>query len=967
MEMVRLKLLLSLLLTMAVTACGRVATSPSPEVTLAPTQRPTATAQPSPTPSPQTIPGGVMTVALASKGDFIVTGEVEGTTGLAYFLDSAGWLYLFDGASLEVVASAQVLAPLEEYKPYDLAVDGEIGRVYVADGARGEILVLDSETLSPLGRIDAYGRITVDPITRRLYIAQVGVYIADGERGEIIDRIEETIPEEGTEIYSGVHRGVDVYINPVNRHLYVMMDNNTPGSNSRHWLDLYDADDYTLLAKQVPWPYGSSSAPDFDSKRGLDYVSGYHPMTGDQKLVALNTEGREVDHLWGVGGEVFFSPRRDLIYMAGWEGLDVVEAKTMNYLDFYPLKVTLHDPRNGRFYSLGWQEPTVTIFDEPTVSLAPRRATSVLRGRLPTLDLGEEIDSLVLSPAFSSDKSLFVASGTSIRGTAVSISLLFASSDGGDSWREITLPFLNRGRMRVALSPAYAHDRMLLVGLACEPAGSGIMRSTDGGLHWARVNGGLTDLGIEALVFSPHYAQDKTIFARGCFDGVFKSIDGGTTWRPLTADLPTDEGSERVNQLVVSPAYARDGVLWILTPSHVYRSKDGGESWERADQGLEGLKLWRLVLSPDYEVDKTALVTVGQGVYITRNGGEEWQPIGLPISGLWVTHLALSPDFASDGVLFVGGRDKEQGYHLYRSTDGGKSWLAVWEFSSEWIRGVALSPRYPADGLVFASTDRGVYRSTDGGATWKPVNLPGAWATLFVFSPDFASDHTIYASLGQVLYRSQDGGENWTALHESAAAMPTPLPTVTPMPTPTLTPTRLSCPGLDPVFRSIADRVESLRPNFTDLPNPGCPTNPAQTIGGAGQMFLMQAPGSTVSNPPGYMIWSSDSRTIYVIPQGDSLTGRSEALVYDDTWSEGMPEIPPSCAGLTPPTGLQIPIRGFGKVWCDNSLYDRIGFGYGSEKAVDLLIQEAERGLYISLPEVGNFVIDVVNGLALSE
>jgi hypothetical protein len=115
------------------------------------------------------------------------------------------------------------------------------------------------------------------------------------------------------------------------------------------------------------------------------------------------------------------------------------------------------------------------------------------------------------------------------------------------------------------------------------------------------------------------------------------------------------------------------------------------------------------------------------------------------------------------------------------------------------------------------------------------------------------------------------------------------------------------------------------------------------------------------------MIWRSDSRTIYVIPQGDSLTGRSEALVYDDTWSEGMLEIPPSCAGLTPPTGLQIPIRGFGKVWCDNNLYDRIGFGHGSEKAVDLLIQEAERGLYISLPEVGNFVIDIVNGLALSE
>jgi photosystem II stability/assembly factor-like uncharacterized protein len=749
--MARLELLLSLLLTMAVTACGGVTASPSPA--LEPTRRPTATAQPSPTPSPQAIPGGVMT--LTFDGEFIVAGEVEATTGLAYFLGSAGWLYVFDGASLEVVASAEALAPLEEGKLYDLAVDSDVDRVYVADGAREEILILDAEALSPLGRIDAYGRITVDPVTHRLYIAREGVYVADGERGEIIDQMEETIPEEGMEIFSGVPRGVNVYINPGNRHLYVMTYNNTPGSNARWWLDLYDADDHTLLAEWVPFPRGSSSAPGFDSERGVDYVSGYHPITGDRKLVALDAQGREVGHLWGVGGDVFFSPRHHLIYVAGWEGLDVIEAQTMNYLDSYPLEVALYDPWNGRFYSLGWSEPTVTIFDEPTVSLAPRRATSVERGRLPSGLAG--IDSVVLSPAFSSDKTLFVAMGTS----------LFASSDGGESWREMTPPFLNRGRMRVALSSAYARDGTLFVGLACAPAGSGILRSTDGGLHWTRVNSGLTDLGIEALVFSPHYAQDRTLFARGCFDGVFKSTDGGTTWRPLTAALPTDEGLERISQLVVSPAYARDGGLWVLTPSHLYRSQDGGESWQRADQGLEGLKLERLVLSPDYEVDKTALVTVGRGIYITRNDGEEWQPMGLPISGLWVTDLALSPDFVRDGVLFVVGTDEEYRGRFYRSTDGGDTWLALGEeFSSQGIRGVALSPRYPADGLVFASTDSGVYRSTDGGEIWKPLNIPGAWNPLFLFSPDFARDQTIYASLGQALYRSQDGGENWTALHE---------------------------------------------------------------------------------------------------------------------------------------------------------------------------------------------------------
>jgi len=129
----------------------------------------------------------------------------------------------------------------------------------------------------------------------------------------------------------------------------------------------------------------------------------------------------------------------------------------------------------------------------------------------------------------------------------------------------------------------------------------------------------------------------------------------------------------------------------------------------------------------------------------------------------------------------------------------------------------------------------------------------------------------------------------------------------------------------------------------------------------------MWAPGSTIYNLPAYMMWRSDNRTIYVIPQGDRPTGLSEALIYHDTWSEGMPEIPPSCAGLTPPAGLQIPIRGFGRVWCDNGLYDRIGFGYGSEQGGDLLIQDTERGLYLSLPDARALVIDITSGLALSQ
>lgn len=959
----RLQVLFSLALVVVVSACGEIATSPSPTAMPEPTQ-PTiaATSEPSSTPAPEVIPGGVKTVTLAADGRVLVCGEVDAATGMALFLDSAGWLYVVDGASLELVTQGQALLPVAEGYAYDLAIDSEAGRIYVADGAREEVLILDAETLSRVGRVDRSGRIAVDPVSQRLYIAQLGVHVADGETGEIIDRLEDTVPEEGMEPFSGVPRGVDVYVNPHNRHLYVMMDNNTPGSNSRHWLNLYDADDYSLLAEYVPSFNWFSDAPAFDLRRRLDYVSGGHPITADRKLVALNVDGREVAHLWGVRGDAFFSPRRDLIYLAGWEELDLVDAHTMNYLDVYPLRVSLHDPVNGRFYDVDWgSENSVTILDEPTVSLGPRKARSEWVGRLPT-DEWTAVSDVVLSPSFPDDMTLFAVVGTS----------LFYSTDGGDNWMEITLPFHIRGTtVEVSLSPVYARDGTLLVGLDCTPVGGGILRSADEGRHWIRANSGLTDLGIADLIFPTGYGDDRTVFARGCFDGVFRSTDGGTTWQAASPRMASEDEQETLHQLVVSPTYAQDQTLWALSSSHLYRSKDAGESWQRADEGLEGLELDKLVLSPGYGTHETALVTAGRGIYVTRNDGGRWEQMELPLEELWVTDLFLSPGFATDGVLFVLGFDGEYLDRLFRSADGGVTWLDVGErIPDAYHTALALSPRYSEDGLVFLVTETGVHRSTDGGEMWQALNLPGASTGSIAFVPDDADSGTVYASLGGGLYRSHDGGDNWSALHEFPPILPTPVAspipshTVPPSASPIASPFIDDCLGLDPAFEDIAEWLEVLRMAGDDFLAVGCPMEEARMVEGAWQTFL---PVPTVYNLPAYMIWRSDERTVYVIRRLDRLTGRSEAWVYSDTWTEGMPEIPPDCAGLATPDQLEIPVRGFGKIWCDNALYEAIGFAHGSEQGGALLIQDTERGLYLGLPDGTKFAIDVANGLALSQ
>jgi hypothetical protein len=135
-------------------------------------------------------------------------------------------------------------------------------------------------------------------------------------------------------------------------------------------------------------------------------------------------------------------------------------------------------------------------------------------------------------------------------------------------------------------------------------------------------------------------------------------------------------------------------------------------------------------------------------------------------------------------------------------------------------------------------------------------------------------------------------------------------------------------------------------------------------VDGAWQRFL---PVPALYNLPAHMIWRSDERTVYVIRKLDRFTGRSEAWIYSDTWTEGMPEIPVDCAGLTPPDQLEIPVRGFGKIWCDNALYEAIGFAHGSEQGGNLLIQATERGLYLGLPDGTRLAIDLADGLALSQ
>ena len=85
----------------------------------------------------------------------------------------------------------------------------------------------------------------------------------------------------------------------------------------------------------------------------------------------------------------------------------------------------------------------------------------------------------------------------------------------------------------IAVSPNYKQDRTLLAGLAGYSVSGGLYRSTDGGDTWRPTTRGLTDLDISLIVFSPSFAVDRTIFLTAQDHGLFRSTDGGDTWTGL--------------------------------------------------------------------------------------------------------------------------------------------------------------------------------------------------------------------------------------------------------------------------------------------------------------------------------------------------------------------------------------------------------------------------------------------------
>jgi photosystem II stability/assembly factor-like uncharacterized protein len=265
-----------------------------------------------------------------------------------------------------------------------------------------------------------------------------------------------------------------------------------------------------------------------------------------------------------------------------------------------------------------------------------------------------------------------------------------------------------------------------------------------------------------ALAASPNYARDQICFA-GYGSGLYRSEDGGTTWQYAYQDLNPPEPLATL-AVAVSPDFERDRAVFAGVAGGVLRSVDGGKGWQVAAFASASSPLvCSLVISPAYARDGTLLAgTFEDGVFRSANRGHNWTAWNFGLLDLSVLGMAISPGFGEDETLFVA---TESG--VYTSTNAGRAWREVEAFAPQWapVLSLALSPGYPQDGTLFAGTEsRGLLRSRDRGANWEQLGdeLAVDAVNITILSPEYPDKPDLLVLVGNRLLISRDDGQSWS-------------------------------------------------------------------------------------------------------------------------------------------------------------------------------------------------------------
>lgn len=361
---------------------------------------------------------------------------------------------------------------------------------------------------------------------------------------------------------------------------------------------------------------------------------------------------------------------------------------------------------------------------------------------------------------------------------------VYRSTDGGDTWDSINngLPPYTVRALAIDASNGVLYAAM---------EGQGVWKSNDDGNSWLLLSAGILDkerisslivgpdhkvyaasIGAGVLVYfnkswslastglaSPNIADVKltgsgSLLAATFDAGVFRSVDGGTSWKwvgwGITTSLVTSLTPDTVNLLRI----------YASTPDGVFVSGDDGQTWSSLNAGMAGVNTSSVLVDP-YLPNQLYAATNGQGVYSSSNLGSDWNASNTGLINLDVRAISPGPKPGSLYAATLGGG-------IARSTNGGLTWSGgfIVPLVDSPVLAAAINPIDTS--IIYAGTGgHGIVKTTNGGIDWIPVN--NGLSNLFILSValDKQNPNTLYTgTAGGGIYYSNDAGLSWHALND---------------------------------------------------------------------------------------------------------------------------------------------------------------------------------------------------------
>lgn len=290
----------------------------------------------------------------------------------------------------------------------------------------------------------------------------------------------------------------------------------------------------------------------------------------------------------------------------------------------------------------------------------------------------------------------------------------------------------------LALAAAPRQTGVLYAGTA-----GGVFKSTDGGATWRWSSRGLRG-GVVSLAVAP--SNGSVVYA-GTYENLFLSRDGGATW-----SLPAQPLGRPVLALAVDPRNARR--VWAGTSNGLYWSRDAGASWWITTTDLIA-RVAEVALDPVHPGTVYAAVEAledfgATGIVKSTDGGATWalRNSGLETAPPFFEESArLAVDPAAPNIVYASFFSASPDGVTYRSTDGGATWKAT-------PGGYPLA--VSRNGAVYA----GALRSTDHGATWQQAAAPPDVAQRYAAA--VTADGTLWAGTSHLgVFRSRDHAATW--------------------------------------------------------------------------------------------------------------------------------------------------------------------------------------------------------------